>query len=187
MGLIFRTTYGLTLTEVRTKRAQRAGVDQRHIAWMLDRTLSALGFVHRCGLVHGSLSPDSIVVNDRLHNATLTEWGCSALNPARTGDRVVVDSQLKSPFCAPEVIAAGEIGPWSDIYALGKTMIWLIGGDPVSNSIPTQVEPEFANFLLRMVHEDHYQRSTDCWELYEEQCRIKDALWPRKFLHFDVS
>jgi hypothetical protein len=100
---------------------------------------------------------------------------------------VVVDSQLKSPFCAPEVIAAGEIGPWSDIYALGKTMIWLIGGDPVSNSIPTQVEPEFANFLLRMVHEDHYQRSTDCWELYEEQCRIKDALWPRKFLHFDVS
>jgi serine/threonine protein kinase len=187
IGLIFRKSYGLTLTEVRKRRAQMRGIDQKHIAWMLDRCLSALGYIHRTGLVNGSITPDTIVIDDRLHNATFIDWSASAHNPARTGERVELRKERNNPFVAPEVLSAGEIGPWSDIYALGKTMIWCLGGDPSTNSIPQRVESEMQGFLRRMVHEDHMKRSSDCWELYDEQCRIKDSLWPRQFQHLDVS
>jgi len=186
-GIIYRTSYGLSLSAVRTKRAQAKGVDQKHIAWMLDRSLSALGYVHHRGLIHGALSPETIIVNDRNHNVSITEWGRSVHRPAVTGEKVVGSDVRNNPYLAPEVASSHEIGPWSDIYALGKTMIWALGGDPVENSIPKGVETVWATFLLEMVAEDPRRRPNDCWELYAEQCRIKDSLWPRKFLHFDVT
>lgn len=186
-GIIYRSFYGLSLSEVRKKRAHARGVDQKHVAWMLDRTLSALGYVHKCGLVHGALEPETLFINDRTHNVIITQWGHSVHRPAVTRESITVRNVRENPYVPPEALGDQRVGPWSDIYALGKTMIWCLGGDPVENSIPPGVEQEWVDFLLAMVHEDPYCRSRDCWELYEQQCRIKDSLWPRKFLHFDVT
>ena len=66
-------------------------------------------------------------------------------------------------------------------------MIWLLAGPNASNSIPDGVDPLLGNFLLKLVQEDPYKRPADAWELHAEHCRIKDALWPRKFIHLDLS
>lgn len=186
-GLVFRKNYGLTLSEVRRKKAHLKGVDQKHVSWMLDRAFSLFGYVHHCGIVHGALTPDKLVINDRMHNVFATNWEVSIHNPALTREKVELFNDPHDPFISPEVLEGGEIGPWSDIYSLGKIFIWLIGGDPETDSVPNSVETPIRNFLREMVRKDHRRRSADCWELYEEHCRIRDRLWPRKFLHFDVS
>jgi hypothetical protein len=86
-GLIFRTCYGLSLTDVRRCQAHLKGVDQRHVVWMLDRTLSCLGYVHRCGIVHGGLTPERLIINDRLHNVFIDGWEVSIHNPALTNEK----------------------------------------------------------------------------------------------------
>lgn len=184
LGLIYRKVSGFTVAEIRQHRAHRRGVDQRHIAWMLDRTLSCLGYVHRCGIVHGNLTPDHIIVQPASHNAVICGWSAAVHKPAVTGESV---SLFSHEFSAPEVRNHGNLGPWSDIYSLGKLMIWLIGGNPADNSIPDGVETTVSDFLRSLVQEDLYKRPADAWELYEQQCRIKDALWPRQFLHFDMA
>ncbi len=187
VGLVFRKSYGLSLSDVRRRQAHLKGVDQRHVSWMLDRSFSLFGYVHRCGIVHGDLNPDKLRINDRLHNVFANGWEVSIHNPAVTGEKVEQLTDEFNPFVSPEVREGKEIGPWSDIYSLGKIYIWLLGGDPVANTFPKTVESSIKSFLKEMVKEEHRRRPADCWELYEEHCRIRNALWPRQFLHFDVS
>lgn len=184
VGLVFRKMSGVTLAHVKQHRVHRNGLDQRHVAWMLDRLFSCLGYVHRCGLVHGNLTPEHLIVEPQSHNVLVTGWSACVHKPAVTGEKVMLFSQ---EFGAPEVLARGMIGPWSDIYSVGKLMIWLLAGDPARNTIPDGVEIPVRDFLLKLVQEDPYRRPADAWELYAESCRIKDALWPRKFLHLDLT
>lgn len=183
LGLVYRRFSGSTLTEVRRHRLHRGGVDQRHMVWILDRILSCLGYAHRCGLVHGALIPENVLIQPALHNVIIDGWGTSVLKPAVSGERGAFYSQ---EYSAPESVA-GHVGPWSDIYSLGKLMIWLVGGDPLTKRTPEDVEPTIANLLRRMTDEDIYKRPQDAWDLHEAQNRVKDALWPRKFLHFDMT
>lgn len=184
VGLVLRKTSGYTLSEVMRNPRWKQGVDRKHLVWMLDRTLSCLGYVHRQGIVHGDISPDQIIIQPPSHNAILIGWGSAVHRPAVTGQKVEGASES---FAAPEVKERGRIGPWSDVYSLGKTMIWLLGGNIETDQIPDSVEEPIADFLRSMTQEDYSRREEDAWVLYQENCRIKDSLWERKFLHFEMS
>lgn len=184
VGLVFRKIGGFSLAEVRAHRTHVKGVDRKHIVWMLDRGFSCLGYVHRLGLVHGNLSPEHFIVQPPSHNAIICGWKQAVHKPAVTGEKVIA---IPGEFTAPEVAERGKIGPWSDIYSLGKLMIWTLGGDTATNTIPDSVEEPLRRFLLSLVEENHLVRPADAWSLYEQQCKIKDSLWPRKFLHFDMA
>lgn len=184
VGLVFRKISGFSLAEVRQHRTHAKGLDRKHIVWILDRCFSCLGFVHKQGLVHGNLKPEHIIVQPSSHNALICGWKRAAHKPALTGEKIIAEAD---GFTAPEVVARGKIGPWSDIYSVGKLMIWLLGGDIATNTIPDTVEEPLSRFLLSLVEEDHLLRPSDAWALYEQQCKIKDSLWPRKFIHLDMA
>ena len=184
-GLVFRKMHGFSLREVREHSEHYRGVDQRHVVWMLDRMLSALGYVHSMGVVYGGITPDHVMIQPKNHNLFFAGgWAGAAHNPALSKERVEDPSEV---FSAPEVIARGEIGPWSDIYSLGKLAIWLLGGNPVTEEIPSSVEKPIQEFLRDLLVQGPESRPSDAWELYHIQCEIKDSLWPRKFLHFNMS
>lgn len=183
-GLVLRKINGHTLAWLRSRPQHRAGLDQRDMIWMLDRTLSVLGYVHRCGIVHGAIRPDAITVQHLSHNAILTDWQHAVHRPAESGARVSVSFP---GFSAPEVQDPTKVGPWSDIFALGKTIIWLLGGNPETNEIPQRVERPLADFLHRMVEEEVDKRPDDAWSLYQEQVQIKNSLWAKKFRALDVT
>ena len=183
-GMVLQRLGGHSLTEVRSHRLHRDGVDERHMVWMLDRALSCLGYVHQCGVVHGNLTPENMRIDAASHNVVIGGWGAAAHNPAITAEQIRVFSD---EFGAPEVKEQGEIGPWSDIYSLGKIMIWLLGGNHLTNQMPKGIKAPIQSFLLEMVNEDRFQRPSDAWALHAEETRIKDALWRRQFLHFDIS
>lgn len=183
VGIITRYFEGTTLTNVRASPLHREGLDQRHVVWVLDRLLGLLGYMHSMGIVHGRIEPEKIRIRPSNHNALLTGWGRAVYRPATTGERVAPAGGV---FEAPEVSRSGDVGPWTDIYSLGKTLIWLIGGDPTSNEMPDAVEPQIRKFLESMVRKNPRARPRDAWKLYEAQNRLKDSLWPRQFIHLNL-
>ncbi|MCB0323514.1 MAG: serine/threonine protein kinase, partial [Bdellovibrionales bacterium] len=185
LGIAYRKIKGFPLTAVRQHPEHRRGVDQRHMIWMLDRLLSVLGYVHAKGVVHGTLVPEHLVVQPAVHNVCIAGgWGSAVHEPACSGERIAEHFEA---FSAPEVRTGGRIGPWSDLYSLGKVMIWLVGGDPVENRIPATVEQDLQAFLLDLVEERVERRPSDAWELFHLQNELKDSLWPRKFLPFNMQ
>ncbi len=184
VGIVYRNFEGLTLEGVRANRLHIKGLDQRHVVWVMDRLLGLLGYAHSIGVIHGRIAPQRVRVRPSNHNAMLTGWGCAVYRPAVTGERI---PQGGDAFEAPEVREGGEVGPWTDIYCLGKTLIWLIGGDPVTNEMPETVEPIIRQFLVNMVRKNPMGRPQDAWQLYKAQNRLKDSLWERRFIHLNLA
>lgn len=184
VGIIYRYFDGVTLADIRADQLHAHGLDQRHAIWVLDRMLGLLGYVHGTGIIHGRIEPEKIRVRPSNHNAMLTGWGQSVWKPATSGE-ILVSS--RGQFEAPEIALGMEIGPWTDIYSLGKTIIWLLGGDAVTNAIPDSVEPKIKRFLLHMVLKNPRARPHDAWQLYKAQNILKDSLWERRFLHLNLS
>ncbi len=184
-GIIYRWFEGVTATNIRFNRLHKDGLDQRHMVWIYDRMINLLGFAHNRGIVHGRIEPDRLLVRPSNHNVMLTGWGQAVYKPAVTGERVV--SLSESPFAAPEVRQTGVVGPWTDIYSLGKSMIWLLGGDPSSNEMPDTVHPKVQRFLLNTVWENPKARPQNAWLLYEAQILLKDSLWERRFIHLNLA
>ncbi len=183
MGIVMRRIDGFNLEEVREHPPYRDGLDARDMVWMLSRTLAVMGMAHQYGVVHGRICPEHVVIEPSTHRGIVVGWGGSAIAPVRTGQCVLgaIDT-----FSAPEA-AGSTAGPWSDIYSIGKTYLWLVGGDPKTNEIPPQVEPRLAAFLRSMVNEDSYHRPDDCWQLFETLERMKTELWgERKWRNLEM-
>ncbi|MBM3261719.1 serine/threonine protein kinase [Candidatus Kaiserbacteria bacterium] len=184
IGIICRYFEGLTLAALREDPLHRAGLDQRHMVWVLDRMLGLLGYMHSIGVIHGHIDPDRIRIRPYNHNALLTGWQHAIYRPATTGERT---APLGGVFEAPEIGESNLVGPAADIYSLGKTLIWLIGGDPVTNEMPDRVEPKLRQFLLNMVPKNPRARPHDAWQLFKAQKRLKDSLWERRFIHLNLT
>jgi len=184
-GLIYRWFDGVTATDIRMNALHKHGLDQRHMIWIYDRMINLLGYSHFSGVIHGRIDPDRLLIRPSNHNVMLTGWNQAVYKPAFTGERLQPGAE--NPFLAPEVKHTGAIGPWTDIYSLGKSMIWLLGGDPAANSFPDSVHPKIRNFLLNTVRERPQARPQDAWQLYEAQNRLKDSLWERRFLRLNLA
>jgi serine/threonine protein kinase len=184
LGTIMEYIDGYDLYSIREGSRWKDGIDRRHIVWMLNRSLSALGYAHSLGLVHGNIDPSHIIIRPRDHNAWIIDWCYTAINPARTHDGFRVYNE---DFSAPEVSEKKLPVPASDLYSLGKTMIYALGGDVKTNKMPSNVEAALQRFLLFFVRESPRQRAQDAWEMHEELNKLIIDLWgPKKFREFKV-
>lgn len=171
-GTIMRHFEGYDLSSIREKYA--LGLDPRHVAWILARSLSAIGYVHSLNIIHGNIEPAHILVNPQTHNVCLVDWSYACVNPLIAGDSFKVYNE---PYSPPEVIEKKSPLPSSDLYSLGKTMIYLLGGDPKTNYIPFHVPDMFKRLLETMVLPSPLQRPRDAWELYRYLNEVRNKVW----------
>ena len=92
------------------------------------QVLNALTVLHRANICHLDIKPTNILLDDD-ENAVLTDFGASILLDAdfTTGENEL----LFSPGYAPiEQLCRDtkNIGPWTDIYAVGATLHFLLTG-----------------------------------------------------------
>ena len=93
----------------------------------------ALTFAHEKGVVHRDIKPDNILLDDD-YNPHITDFGIAkAINvPAEeAGGLTQAGAAMGTPYYMPPEQANGEvenIGPLSDVYALGATMYHLVTG-----------------------------------------------------------
>lgn len=180
IGIVLRQFDGYDLMAVREKYPR--GIPQKHVVWMLNRALSAIGHPHSLGITHNNIEPAHMMIRPRDHNLFFLDWSYAAVNPAQTGEGFRV---FNPDFSAPEVRERKPPIPASDLYSIGKCMIYLLGGNLETNAIPGEVDERLVRFLQFFVRESPLQRPQDAWETHAQLIELIETMWgPRKFLEF---
>lgn len=117
----------------------------------LQQALYILSQVHARGVLHRDISPDNIFLcNDG--KVCLIDFGSSC----RT-DVTPEESFAKEAYTAPEQRASGRQGPYTDLYAAGVTLFFLLMGRKPSAGVNTCLEVLPAQFSA---FAPVYQRAT---------------------------
>lgn len=183
-GIVLRYIEGIDFYTIREHYRYKNGVSPKHMVWMLNRLLSVLGFAHSRGIVHGNIDPSHLMIRPQDHNLWLIDWCYASVNPRFSGDAFRVFNEDFSP---PEVAQRKPPIPSSDLYSAGKCMIFILGGDIQSDSMPSSVPEPLQRFLKFMVMKSPLQRAQDAWQLHPQLITLVENLWgPRKFIEFKI-
>lgn len=104
----------------------------------------ALQAIHACGLVHRDLKPANILMSD--DGPRVVDFGIArALQNTRLTDTGTV---VGTPgFLAPEQITGGDVGPATDVFALGAVLAHAAGALPFGQAEPMAL-------MYRAVHSE---------------------------------
>lgn len=178
VGLIFSfLDYCYDLITIRENSNHLNGVDQKHVVWILNRALSAIGYAHSNGVVHGNIEPTHLMVRPEDHNVFIVDWVWAAVSPAKTGEGFKI---FTKNFSAPEVQMGKSPTPAADLYSLGKCMIYLLGGNPETEEIPPHVEEDLKKFILNFVRTSSTRRPQDAWQMHGSLNDLVIRLWGKK-------
>jgi len=174
LGLILTRFDGYDLRTVREHHFYKNGISDQHMAWILCRLLSVLGYVHKKGIIHGNLEPSHILIQPSNHNLYLIDWTCSVFDPIHTNDVFKVFNQ---DFSAPEIVEKKLPTPAADLYSAGKCMVYLLGGDLKNNFIPESVDPRIQRFLAYFLLPSPFQRAQDAWHEFAQLQNLRTEIW----------
>ena len=104
---------------------EHAGMPERELLDLLVPLLHGLETVHRAGFMHRDIKPDNISVRSADGSLVLLDFGSAGPNGGRAGEMTLVTPG----YGPPEQYGTGEQGPWTDLYALGATLYWMLSGD----------------------------------------------------------
>lgn len=156
LALVMSYIPGPTLQQIVDKVGN---LDPEHVAWIMERVLNALSYIHRHGVIHGDIKPQNIIVQPDRHMAVLIDFGLAMVKPTR-------DSTAKgyTQFFAPpeQEFESGSLRPETDFYSLGMTMIHaLCGGQEtpfLNKQVPRSTPAPLKEFLHVMVARDPASR-----------------------------
>lgn len=160
LALVMSFIEGLTLQQILEKR--KRPLDAEDMAWITQRILHALFYIHSQGVIHGDLKPQNVMIQPASHNVILVDFGLSMIKP-RSADK----SKGYTDYYAPPEQQAGQVLiPESDLYSLGKTMIFALTGDVkrvAANEVPLSVPGPMCDFIRMLVHKEPLKRPR-VWE-----------------------
>ena len=98
--------------------------DENYVVYLVLETLKSLKILHEHNVIHRDISPDNIYLcNDG--NIKLIDFGAARVTAGDSSKKLSV--LLKKEFAPLEQYQSnGKQGPWTDIYALGATMYYLL-------------------------------------------------------------
>lgn len=104
---------------------KRKNMPEQQLLSLLQPLLDGLALVHDSGYLHRDIKPDNIYVRKEDGSLVLLDFG--AARQTVGGAESMAD--VVTPGYAPaEQYAGGEQGPWTDVYALGATLYWMVTG-----------------------------------------------------------
>jgi len=115
---------GLALDEL-SKQRDGKPFSEEELCGLLERMLAALGYLHDRGIYHRDIKPGNLLItNDGI--PVLIDFG-SARQRLSERSMTVIESAGYTPF--EQLQSRGNVGPWSDLYALGGTLVKVITGE----------------------------------------------------------
>jgi serine/threonine-protein kinase len=167
---------GPTLAQIVEKHGR---LDAEHVAWISQRILNVLVYLHVHGVIHGDLKPQNVIVQPDTHTVVLVDFGLSSVKPTRgTKSKGFTDV-----FAPPEQLSGGTLIPESDIYSLGMTMLHALCGGDLDRvkdlEVPSDVPEPLCRFIKRLVAEDPLARPKDAGELFAEIQTVREKAFGR--------
>lgn len=170
-----------SLAEVRA--AYPDGIDFRDFAWMFRRGLAALGYAHRCGIIHGAILPPHVLIHPDSHAAKIVDWGYSVPDSSKKHIPAIVSAYRA--FYPPEVATKGPATKGIDIYMLAKCGIAAMGGDPATGLLPKHVPNPIQAFFQGCILAAPGRRPHDAWVLHVEFTQLLErVVGPRRYRPF---
>lgn len=154
--LVMSYVEGPTLEEVVDKAGR---LDPENTAWIAHRLLNGLLYLHQNAVVHGDLKPKNIIVQPSKHLAVLVDFGLAAIRP--TGK--TASKGYTELFSAPEMMDGRPPLPETDLYSLGKTMLYCLTGsyEGVEKlNVPSSTPDAMCKFVKRLIVRDPLSRPT---------------------------
>lgn len=142
----YRTAYmvleyerGQSLKAWRTTHPQ---IPERELLTLLWPLLEGLAVVHETGFLHRDIKPDNIYVRDEDGSLVLLDFGAARQTAHAKEDQTGIFTPGYGPI--EQYSGVERQGPWTDIYALGATLFWLVTGKkPLEASIRNvEVDPQ---------------------------------------------
>lgn len=120
-------------------RQYPAGLDVRQAAFIFNRGLECLTFAHHCGIVHGAVTPNHVLIHCATHTGNIIDW----TNSATRGQALAYMDPAYIDFYPRECHQTKTANRQSDVYMLAVCMVYLLGGDVKELRIPHIPEPIF--------------------------------------------
>ncbi|HEY0343561.1 MAG TPA: serine/threonine-protein kinase [Solirubrobacteraceae bacterium] len=103
----------------------------RDTVGLIEQLADALNASHALGLIHRDVKPANILITEgTTSHVYLTDFGIAhdtnAQDAQHDGQRVAGSPE----YLAPEQLGVGEIGPWTDVYALAGVLVFCLTGAP---------------------------------------------------------
>jgi formylglycine-generating enzyme required for sulfatase activity len=115
---------GMALDDMAKQRGGKPFSEAELKSW-LGRILEALGHLHDRGIYHRDIKPGNLLITNS-GIPVLIDFG-SARQRLSERSLTVVESAGYTPF--EQLESRGNVGPWSDLYALGGTLVKVITGE----------------------------------------------------------
>lgn len=148
---------------------QNAEVDEAQLLKMFLPLLDGLEVVHRAGVVHRDIKPANIYVREEDGSLVLLDFG--AARYASTLDSRSLTTMVTPGFAPLEQYHAhGAQGPWSDLYALGGVLYWLVTGEKPLEA-PSRARKDTMPSALALTggrYSEHMLRAID-WALTPDE------------------
>jgi serine/threonine protein kinase len=149
--LVMSYIEGPTLAQVIEKAHN---LDPEHVAWISERCINGLRYLHYHGVVHGDVKPQNIIVQPNTHQAVLVDYGLSLVKPTKN----TVNKGHTPFYASPEQERGETLIPESDFYSLGMTMIYALGGDVTARRVPSHTPDAMCAFIKRLLVRDALSR-----------------------------
>ncbi len=174
-------SYVLIMSYIEGKRLDKSvekhqAINPEDIAWVTQRLLNATYFLHRSGIIHGDIKPSNIIVQPHEDNAYLVDFGLSSFKPKATTQQ----EGFTPIFVAPEIQEGRNPIPESDLYSLGLSMIYALGGNVHTKIMPEHVPKQLQQFYLDLTQFSPLQRpDEEKVDLVAKLSEIRKAVFGR--------
>ena len=156
-----------------------------HVAWIWRRLLATLGSSHDAGVVHGAVLPPHVMILPDQHGVTLVDWSYSSLLEDRKFAPLVAIVDRYREWYPDEVFAKAAPTPATDIFMAAKTMIFLLGGDPVTGVLPGSIPKALRAYFKGCTLQSQAMRPQNAWHLFQEFDELLEVMggpfFPRRF------
>jgi eukaryotic-like serine/threonine-protein kinase len=160
-----------------------SGIDPEHVCWITQRLLNALHYLHFNGIIHGDVKPQNIIIKAQEHNAILVDFGLSAVKPRKKS----CCEGYTEAFAAPEQLEGKPPLPETDLYGLGLTMIFALGGNIKAKTYPSSVPAPLQEFFNQMVLHDVRKRPSSALSLVKPLSDLREKIFGRRSSEKDLT
>lgn len=164
-------------------QAHHGLMDPRDVAWVSRRVIAQVIAAEMGGLVHASILPPHVLVNRASHNPLHIGWA-HALDPRNERVKTIVTAYRE--FYPPEVFKRRRPDCRTDIFMAGKTIAYMLGGDPTNFTIPHSVPDRLVEIVTRCTQEDPEARFQSGGEAMQALTKVVRDLWGEEFRELEV-
>lgn len=166
---------GVTLTKRAVPLSSLGVLPQEHVNWILSRMLEFVAYMHKKGLVHAGINPNSVYVEPQNHGINVISF----YHTTEINKKLTTASGLFINFYPDHVKTTKIATPDVDIELCKRTAIYMLGD---KSGIGTSLRKTHNTAFLDFINKPH----TDSVEAYLEYRKMIDNNFERKFVPLTV-